>query len=225
MTYCSVQRVRLVTGLESDEIGDGKLRDLRDDVAIPEVNSDINQTIKNEEASFISDYKDNVVDGDNKTFYLQKTHNSFRQLGDFNDDGVVDSSDVEAVMVDGDTKESLNVVSIDDADEGEITVERQNGDAVPSTAKVFFTYAVAPVDAESPDVRIATACAELTGAYAFTNIDVKKLKNYSIGDVSINRQSEGYSEMRERYMQTISALTQRETITSGTNNQKISDVF
>lgn len=229
MPYCDVERVRLVTGLESDDISDAELRDLRDSVATPELNSDINQKIKNEKLDYVSDDKENDVDGSNKTFYLEETHDSFRQIGDLNDDGVVDKDDVEAYYIDGsDNRQTLTVTSIVDADNGEIKLEKSNGNALASgdvSDGPFATYVVAPTDVKSPARSIETACAELTGAYAFTNIEASKLKNFSIGDVSINRQAEGYATMRDRYSETLKGITQSEMVQSGENVNKIRDVF
>lgn len=224
MPYCSIEKVRLVSNIESEDVGDADLRDLRDDVATPELNSDVNQKVQKELADRVSDSKTNKVNGSNKTFYLRKPHRSFRTLGDLNDDGEVTTDDVKALRIDGETREELTVASIDDFSEGELTVEKSNGDAVES-GDIYFTYAVSPVDAHTPDSRLATACAQLTAAYAFTKIDAPKLKNYSIGDVSINSQTEGYSMMRNKYMESIRSVNNRETIKSGENRQKIRGVF
>lgn len=220
MSYCDVNRVRLVSGIDSDDINDADLRKLRDDVATPELNSDVQQVVKNERVRHISGVKENQINGSNKTFYLRELDDSFVQLGDLNDDGVVDTSDVNFVLVDedNDTRTDLTVVSIDDYDEGEFTVEKSNGDAVKGEdGYIEVSYAFSPVSMNDPDARVETACAQLTAAYAFTNIEASKLKNYSIGDVSINRQSEGYSIMRARYMETMRAINQRETIQTGNN--------
>lgn len=232
MTYCSVNRVRLVSGLESQDISDAKIRELRDEVATDELNQDVNQQREDEEVnSVISREKENEINGSNKTFYLKGTHRSELLVGDRSGDGVVDSSDLDVYLLDEDDNRvnDLNVV-LEDASIGKFTVERGDGSALED-GDLYVSYVLTPVDQDGygdggfetggPDSLMETACAQLTSAYAFTNVEASKLKDFSIGNVTINNQSEGARIMRENYMATRRRITQSQVIQSGENENTI----
>jgi len=231
MTYCSVNQVRLVSGLESNQVTDSTIRELRDEVATEELNEDVNQKVQDERIDLkISGEKENEIDGSNKTFYLRETHQSELKVGDRNGDGVVDSSDLVVYQLDEDDNRVSNLnVTLDDKDIGKISVEDSGGSALED-GRLFATYVVSPVDedgygtdfsSDGPDRKIETACAQLTAAYAFTNIEATKLKDFDIGNVSINTQSEGASIMRREYRDTVRRITQTQVIQSGQNRNTV----
>jgi len=232
MTYCSVNKVRLVSGLESHDISDSRIRDLRDEVATQEVNEDVNQKVQDEQVNRrISGGKQNDIDGSNKTFYLRETHMSELKVGDKTGDGVVDGSDVDVYQIDQEDNRvtNLNVV-LEDKDTGELTVEKSNGDALEN-GDLFASYVVSPVDqggytgndfsSGGPDRLMETACAQLTASYAFTNIEASKLKDFSVGNVTINSQSEGARIMREEYRDTVRRITQTQVVQTGQNQNSV----
>lgn len=230
MSYCSIQRIRLLTEIQSEDASDAELRDLRDEVATPKLNDDLNQEVKDEQIEYLSTAKDNTIDGSNKDFYLRETHRSFREVGDLNDDGVVDSSDIEVYYIDGDgNRAQANVVSLDDASIGKFTLEKQNGDALKQkdvSEGPFVTYAAAPTDMETPARSVENACAYLAGALGYSKINAGNFENFSIGSVSVNDSSDGSAaEQLRKYNSTVSRIGQRELIQSGENKNKIEQVF
>lgn len=238
MTYCSVQKVRLVSGLESSDITDEDIREIRDDVATSEMNQDINQTVENERLDRqISSSKQNTIDGDNTTFYLKETHQSELKLADRNNDGVVDSGDLNVYYIDGDDNRVDDLtVEVEDLGVGKVDLTESDGSALKSgdVTKIFADYEVAPVNqdgygadfsGEGPERIVETACAQLTASYCFTNIEASKLKNFSIGDVTIRNQSEGASIMKDRYMDSIRRITQSQVVQTGQNQNSIENVF
>lgn len=223
MTYCSIQMIRLLTGLDSNNISDTQLRDLRDDVATAWLNDDLNTEVYDENLSYISEDKKNTIDGSNKTFYVHAVDDNYRYISDFNDDGAVDDSDVEAYQVYDGTRNDL-VVTLEDHKQGELTIEKQNGDAV-SSGYIFVNYAFAPADMQTPDKMVEVACAHLTGAFGYTNIDRKNFDDFSIGAVTINNTNENSSEQMSDYIDTLQRINQREVINSGENRNNIENVF
>lgn len=236
MTFCSVNKVRLVSGLESHDISDKDIRELRDEVATEELVEDINQKVQDQQVNqIISAEKGNEINGSNKTFYLQGTHNSELMIGDRNGDGNVDSSDILVYHIDqeGNRVTDLNVV-LENKRIGKISVEKQNGDALQN-GNLYATYDLAPLDQDGytgndfssggPDRLIEAACAQLTAAYAFTNIDASKLKDFSVGNVSINSQSEGAKIMRDEYNDTRRRINQSQVIQSGQNQNSVQGAF
>lgn len=228
MTYCSVNQVRLVSGLESQDISDKKIRDIRDDVATEELNHDINQKVQDERiVRTLSSEKDNSIDGENKIFYLRGPHRSELQVGDRTGDGVVDGKDLDVFFINGDDERVENLeVDLEDRDIGKFKVTLEDGSAIDN-GELYVSYVMSPVDQDGygdsgfetggPDRLIETACAQLTAAYSFTNIEASKLKDFSIGNVTINNQSEGARIMRENYMETRKRINQTQVIQSGPN--------
>jgi len=238
VTYCSVQQVRLLSGLDSSDITDEDIRELRDRVATAEMNEDINQTVEAERIDReISDEKQNDIDGENTEFYLREVHRNDLFVGDSNNDGVVDREDLDVYFIDQDDNRVDDLqIELRDIDTGEFELTRADGSALdtPNVTKIFANYKISPVNqdgfgedfsSEGPDRLIETACAQLTASYSFTNIEASKLKDFSIGDVSINTQSEGASIMRQRYMETLRRITQKEVIQSGENTNTTDNVF
>lgn len=239
MTYCSVQKVRLVSGLDSSDIGDSEIRDIRDEVATSEMNDDINETVENERVDReISDEKQNTIDGSNKTFYLKELHQNELYLSDKNNDGRVTSKDLDVYYIDEDDNRVTDLqINIKDLSIGKFTLADSNGDALKEdeVGKIFADYEVASVNEHGyknndfssggPDSIVETACAQLTASYCFTNIEASKLKNFSIGDVTIRNQSEGASIMKERYMDSVKRITQRQVVKTGQNENSAGGVF
>lgn len=240
MTYCSVNQVRLVSGLESHQITDEKIRDIRDGIATSKLNDDVNQKVTGEKVNKrISSVKDNNIDGDNKTFYLRGVHKSELSVGDRNNDGLVDSADLNVYQVvdsddDGEDERvtDLNVV-LDDADIGKINVEDSSNNALEE-GNLYADYELAPVDedgygtdfsGDGPARNIETACAQLTASYCFTNIEASKLKDFEVGNVTINSQSQGASIMREEYRDTVKSITQSQVVKSGQNQNSAEGAF
>lgn len=222
MVYCSVADVRRVAGLDSSHISDQRIVDIRDEQAIPELNQELNYTVEDERVYVIDDEKDNDINGSNKTFYAREVHASKKQIGDRNDDGSVTDADVTGYYITSgdDVRKDVNI-TLDDAKIGKLTVEQTNGDAIPRGAELYLRYEVAPVDEKTPHPLIKTACAQLTAAYSFTNIEATKLKNFSAGNVSINTRTEGYTTMRSQYRETVNTIIQKDTIKFGENKERI----
>jgi len=230
MTYCSIQKIRQLSQIESEDASDTELRDYRDDIATPHINDDLNQEINAWEMERVANYKDNTIDDSNKTFYLKETHNSNLHVGDFNDDGEVDKDDIQVYYIDGDDNRVVpTIVSLDDASIGQFTMEKQNGDALKRDEVKhgpFVSYAVAPADMQTPAKKIEAACGYLTGALAYSGINVGNFDNFSVGSVSVNDTSEGSAtEQMRKYEESIQRIGQRELLQSGENKNNIENVF
>lgn len=237
MAYCSVNRVRLVSGLDSHEISDDKIRDLRDEIATPEMNQDIIQKKEDERVDRrISKEKQNRTDGENEIFYLRETHNNELQVGDKNNDGLVDESDLDFHFIDSEDNRTSNFSKeLLDREIGKIQLTNEDGSPLDN-GELYVSYVASPVNqngyenrnfqtGDGPDRLVETACAQLTAAYSFTNVEASKLKDFSIGNVTINSQSEGASIMREDYRNTLRRITQTQVAQSGENENTVMGAF
>ncbi len=221
MSYCDVNLVRTISGLDSNDIRESRIRDIRDDVATARLNDDIQTTVDEERVRKISTAKKNNIDGENKTFYLRELHNSSRSLGDLNNNGDVGAEDISVWMLFDNERQNLNVEELADADEGKFILE----ESVPKGAKLFVRYKHAPVNVAEPNKMVEIACAQLTGAFCFSNIETSKLKNFSIGDVTIRKQSDGFAIMHDQYTETLRRIVNRELIQFEDNENSIEDVI
>jgi len=222
MTYCTVNDIRRVCGLSTSDIDDSVLADLRDNTAIPELNQDINYTVEDEKVRSISQEKRNYIDGANSIFYVRDLHQNFKTLGDYNDDGEVTSEDIEAYTVNsaGVRNSDLSVTLLD-SDIGKFEIKDSDGTGIPSNEQLYLSYSVAPLDEKTPHNLVKTACAQLTAAYGFTNIDASKLRSYKIGKVSIRKQSQGFQILYDQYQRTINKINQKSVMGFGENKNEI----
>jgi hypothetical protein len=224
-----------VSGIESDQVTDLEIRELRDEVATPEMNQDINQKVQNEELDRISEEKENEVDGETTNFFLGRPHYNELKVADKNNDGVVNGSDIEVfVEDDGDRRTEFQVTLIDE-DRGEFELLNPDGSALEN-GEIYVEYSVTPLSQDGygtqtfdpgngPHPLIETACAQLTASYAFTNVEASKLKDFSIGNVTINNQSEAPRIMREEYMRTRKRINQTQLAQTRTNENSTTGVF
>jgi hypothetical protein len=221
MTYCDVNLVRAISGLDNTEIRDSRIQELRDEVAIGRLNTDVQTRVEAEELDDISHSRLNSKNGENKDFYLESMYNNYRSLGDLNDDGKVDSNDIKVWSVlDGD-RQTVEVDEIIDPDEGHF----RTVDPVRKNADLYASYRHCPVNASRPNQMMAVACAQLTGAFCFSNIETAKLKDFSIGDVAIRKQSDGFAIMMDQYTESMRRIVNRELIKFGENENEIVDVI
>lgn len=222
MTYCQVSDIRRICGLSTNDIDDSTLSNIRDNTAIPELNQDINYEIENEKVKSISQEKSNYIDGANSIFYVRELHQTFKKIGDYDDNGEVTASDIKAYTIDSAGNRNSNLdVTLLDANIGKLEIKKSDGTAIPSNEQLYLSYAVAPLDEKTPHNLIKTACAQLTAAYGFTNIDASKLNSYKIGKVSIRKQSQGFQILYDQYQRTINKINQRSMMGFGENKNEI----
>lgn len=186
MAYCTVNDVRLLTSLSVDDIDDEDLKDIIA-YATAELNRDINYLVRNEEVKYISAEKENDIDGSNTTFYLKDVHDNHLHLGDYDDDGDVDTDDMEFYTLDNSVpavRTTYSVSSLDDTEIGKVTLSS----SPTSDETLYVTYSVAPLDESGPDQLIKQACVQLTAALAYTKIKASKIGKFKIGKISVTQQ-------------------------------------
>ncbi len=190
--YCTVDDVRKLSGLTSSEISDSDLFDLIS-FAQAQINSELNYTVHNEEIAWISNEKDNTIDGSNTTFYVKDVNDNGYYLGDMNNDGIVDENDVEVYSVDNEGNRTNYTVSSVDPELGQFVLTS----APSSNESVYVTYAVCPTNVNEPDYLLRMATAQLASALAFTKIDAKKIQGFTIGKIKVTRQSQAFQTFFE----------------------------
>ena len=202
MAYTTVENVRLFTGLSVADISDANLTSLIA-FATAQLNAEINSKIINERIRFIDQTKKNIIDGDNTTYYLQIA--DIFPFGDADDDGDVDTTDLNVFSVDGaGTKTSVTVSSVTPT-EGKFVVST----APIAGLRLFCTYFYAPLDENTPHPLIVKATSELVGSLAFTKINASKIRTIKLGDLTITKQGEAFTVFWTAYNQTLKDIKTR----------------
>ena len=190
MAYCTVNDVRDLTGLTTSDIGDDSLLKLIG-YATAKLNSDINVRWWDEKVEYIDDTKENTMDGSNTIFYVKHPY-----IGDADNDGDIDASDVYAYTVDSEgTRADVTVSSIDDTSIGKLTLDT----APDSDLVLYFCYYQSPLDESTPHELIKQACIALTGAMAYQRIPDGSVKSFRLGSFSVVRMKSDSARYYEEY--------------------------
>ena len=201
--YCSVDDVRAATGLNALDISDTAIYELMKLIVIPQINHEIGVKVIREKVEYIDDTRENDIDGTTTTFYVRNWEKYY--IGDLDDDGDVDTSDIIVTLVASDDTESTATVSSVDQDDGKFVLSS----APASSDEVYVTYTYTPISVSDPNRLIRLAATYLTAAGAFTRIDAKKLQNFAIGKLRIGKQSDAYKIFFDKYMEIINQIKSR----------------
>ena len=197
MAYTTIAKVRLLSGLTSSDINDSDLTDLLT-YAQMLLNHDI-QVERKERILFISIEKQNKVDGNNTTYYTKHT-----PLGDRDDDGDVDASDLYVYTIDSTgTRATVTVSTVDDVYNGKFTVSA----AVASTKQLYVEYYSSPVRMDTPHAMVALAAGQLCAALAFTKIEPGEISQYRVGKIAVTKTTPSFTKFLKDYQQTIHRIT------------------
>jgi len=194
------QDVRDLTGLTATEASDAVISGIMTH-AIVQFNHDVQVQWKDWEVGFVSAERENDIDGSNTTFYTK-----YWPLGDYDDNGVIDTNDVEAYTIDSDGNRTvLTVSSIDDAELGKFTLSS----APPTDETFYITYASAPLKLNPLHPLMKLAVIKLTAAMVYTRIDASKIASFRVGKVAVMKQSPAFSKYYDDYKKTVSQILSR----------------
>lgn len=190
MAYCTSADVYEICGITSSDVNPTTMTKIIL-TAATRLNADINTRIVEEEALYIDSYRENKKDGTNATFYVQDSYRYF--IGDYDDDGDVDTSDVIVYLYDPSarTKTQATVSSVD-AKLGKIVLSA----APASSNKVYITYSRAPLDEATPARMIKEACKALAASLAYMKVRGDDYEKLQLGDFSISSYSGAQSRNR-----------------------------
>lgn len=206
ISYCSVSDIKKLVQF-SDNITDQAISDLIP-LCAAELNADINVLVVREPVDWIDETRENDINSDNTTYYIKDWKNYY--IGDSDNDGTVDTSDVTVTAVDSDGTETEPTISSITHDEGKIVME----EAPDSGLDLYITYSRAPIDESTPHSLIKIAMAQLVGAYSFLRVDAKLIERFRIGKVSVGKQSGGFDKLYNAYRRTINRIL-KDTIEAG----------
>lgn len=172
MAYCSITDIKTLTDLSAEEVGDGDLNTIIE-YATAELNSEIAIDYENELVKYISDEKENEVDGSNTTFYVK-----YPYLCDRNDDGTIDTSDLYVYTLDSEGTRTEQTVSSVDWELGQFVLSSAPG----TDETLYVSYRSVKVDCNTPHPLVKKACIDLAAAIAYSKVEASNFKR--IGGLS-----------------------------------------
>lgn len=200
--------VRGITGISSAVISDADLVAVISG-SIVQLNLDVFVRHEDVEIFAIDSWRENKKDSANTIFYMP-----FFPLADFNNDGKLDTNDVEfyAIQPEGtdsaSKKTNFTVSSILDDRYGKI----QLASAPSGGDRIFASWASTPVEIENPDPLIKRAIAQLATANAYSNVDVAKVGSFKVGKLTVMQQSPAFKKYMADYGRTVQQIMSKDAI-------------
>jgi len=201
--YIDIEDVRRITAydLDEDTISDERLTHILD-FAISELNQTLGLKVIEEKVSYIDRYRQNKIDGSNKTFYVKYSFDWY--LGDLDCDGNLDTNDIEVYIYDPNDNTRTKAVVSELYEYGKFVL-----DEAPSSSQVVkVTYLRFPCSLFDPLVK--KACAELAASIAYGGIEAREKKRLSIRGFSLSKDPIAEQKYYERYLRTVAQILARE---------------
>ena len=176
MAYCEVADVRSITGLSTSDVSDENMaKHILTATAM--VNAKINYQVLEEKVRYISSEKENDL-SDNTTFYTR-----LYPLGDYDNDGDVDASDMDVWTIDSTGTRETQTVSSIDAALGKFVLSEN----VDTSDRLFVSYSAAPLDEETPHTLIKQACMEKTASYGYGKVNSARIETLKLGKLMVKK--------------------------------------
>ena len=193
MAYTDSTALYLLTNLTTSDVSAADVTSIIAQATI-QVNQDINTVIKREFVRPINNTRENKIDGSNTIFYTQNWKGVF--LGDMDNDGDVDTSDVIVRQVTTTGTESTLTISAVDDDDCKITLSA----APASGVRLYIDYVYSYVrEGTTVDNMVKLACTYLTAAYCYAKINIGMAPDQSFGSSRLTRHMQSYNHYMERY--------------------------
>lgn len=177
--YCSLNDIRHISHLSTTDISDTEMYEILK-LSMAQLNADINTEIIREPVFYIDNTRKNLINNSNTDYYVK---NWKKYIGDRDDDGDVDSSDVIVYQVASDGTETELTVSSVDANNGKITLET----APASSVRLYVTYNYTPVSVSDPHQLVKLACAYLTSYRCYNFKDFGTAGDVKFGTFAVKK--------------------------------------
>lgn len=185
-SWTNVADVRRYADSSTTDFTDAQLEEFIGS-AQKEVNAKLITKVYREPITYIDGYRQNKIDGSNKTYFCRmwKTaHGPRNYFGDTNFDNEVDINDIRVVQFDPNTSlETELVVDSIDIDACSFTLH-----TAPSNVQLYVDYSYSGQDPVNPDPFVQMCVAYLSASYCYIGTDGFVMK---FGNVSIQPGSTG----------------------------------
>ena len=199
MAFTTVAKVRLITNLTTSDVPDADVTSLITEATVW-LNGDINTRVVRERVDFIDNTRENRINGTNTTYYIKNWKDKF--IGDSDDDGDVDTSDITVYQVTSAGVETTLTVSSIDADDGKFVLDS----APASGVDLFVTYNYTLIDVATPSGQINLACALLTSAFCYEKVNRGMSPQQVYGNVRFMRDMRAGNKFFEDYQNLVSKI-------------------
>jgi len=199
--YCSIDEVKEIADIPSNITDIELFKLIR--VASMRLNMDIQTRVFKEKVDFISDVKENELDGSNTTFYTK-----FYPIGDYNNDFRVTVDDItvyrEYTDNDGERQEETVTVSSIDPSTGKFVL----ASAPDATDELFVTYCYTPKHhpVHDPSMAIKMAVAYLASFLAKAKVGDVGVKRYTIDRLTVMNLDEEILGDQKRYQDLVELI-------------------
>ncbi len=202
MVFCEYTDVNLLTNITSSDVADLDVTAIIVH-ATPQLNSDICATVIREPVGYIDETRKNSIDGINTTFYVRNWKG--RYIGDLDDDGDVDISDIIVYQVDSNGTETTLTIT---------TITHNEGKFVLSTApdpsvRLYLSYRWSFEDCATPSPLVKKAAIYLTAALCYEKINSGKSPSVVFGNARFTRHMKAYNEWYNKYEQIVNKINRR----------------
>ncbi len=192
MAYSTPAKIRLITNLTTSDISDADVTSLITQ-ATYQLNSELNTREYREKIGYIDKTRQNEINGSNTTYYVKKWKGKY--IGDGDNDGDVDTSDITVYQVATDGTETTLTVSSITHNLGKFVLSS----APSSGVDLYVTYEWCFRDESTPDKTIELACSLLTASYCFEKVERGLSPQQVFGNVRLYRDMEAGNQFFQRY--------------------------
>lgn len=199
MAYSTIAKIRLLTNLVVADISDADVTSLIEQ-ATYQLNSELNTRIYREKIGYIDRTRENNINSSNTTYYVKNWKGKY--IGDGDNDGGVDESDITVYQVSMDGTETELTVSSITHDLGKFVLNS----APSSGVDLYVTYEWCFRDEATPDKMVELACSLLTCSYAFEKIERGLSPQQVFGNVRLYRDMKAGNVFFQRYRQVVEEI-------------------
>jgi len=200
MAYTDITAVRLLTNLTTNDISDANVTSIIS-YATTTLNAEINTDVIRERVLWLDNTRKNEINGVNTVYYTRNWYGKF--LGDSDNDGDVDTSDVIVYQVASDGTETTLTVSAVDVDDNKITLS-----SAPNGVKLYVTYNWCYKN-PSTDNNIKLATTYLTASLIYEKLNRGLSPEQVYGNVRFKRDMMAGNEYYKKYNQVISRINSK----------------
>ena len=197
MSFVDVSTVRLLAGLSTSVVNDTDLETIIS-YATAQLNSDILTHYEKEQVLYIDTERENNIDGSNTTFYVKHPY-----IGDFDNDGTLDGSDLYVWSIDTEGNRVEYTVSSIDQKTGQFVLSS----APTGDVALYVEYSSSPVD-ESDNKLVEVALSQLSAAYAYMRQNTGGMKSWHVGKISVVRDP-AFDTFLNKYKDTVNKILER----------------
>ena len=190
-----------MTNISSSDISAADVNSIISQATI-QLNSDINTTIKREFVRPINQTRENKIDSSNTIFYTQNWNGVF--LGDMDNDGDVDISDVIVRQVTTTGTESILTIAASGVDDDDCKITLSAAPA--SGVRLYIDYAYSYVREGTADNLVKLACTYLTAAMCYAKINIGMAPDQSFGSSRLTRDMQSYNHYMQRYQDIVKQI-------------------